>query len=161
MLFQLSKKRKESANKGFALLAALLATMLIMALGALALMLSGRDILISNRIAIEKRTISAAETGVHQLMSGFDPSNLAAASVSNAQADPANANYTYSISTPSRPTTGPEMVPLSGYSIGGGQSWGQTRYVTTVTGQDSATGNSVQIDIGMGYGPVEFSTMSR
>ena len=153
--------QREERQRGFALVTALVAIMIIMAFGVLALLMSGRDILVSSRTVSEKRALSAAETGIHQLMSNFDPSNLGASTATNVQADPSNANSTYSISAPTRPSTGPEFVPLIGYAIGGGQQWGQTRYVTTVTGQDTATGSTVQIDIGVGYGPIEISTMSR
>ncbi|MFB3925268.1 MAG: hypothetical protein ACE14T_04375 [Syntrophales bacterium] len=149
------------AAVGFALVAALLATLIIMAVGILALFLTTRDIRVSYRVVAEKKTMAAAETGIHQLMSSFDPENLAASARTNIQADPSDASFRYSISTPTRPSGGPEIVPLAGYSIGGGQQWGQTRFTAEVTGENTLTGTKVPISIGLGYGPIEFTTMSR
>jgi len=50
---------------------------------------------------------------------------------------------------------------MAGYSIGGGQSWGQRRYVVTVQGRNTAYGTQANISTGVGYGPIEISTMSR
>jgi hypothetical protein len=40
---------------------------------------------------------------------------------------------------------------MQGYSIAGGQEWGQKIYETSVTGANSNYGSSVQIDVGFGY----------
>ena len=76
----------------------------------------------------------------------------------NSAADP---NSRYTISNVGLPTSGPVMLPLRGYSIGGGQQWGQQRYVGSVTGVNTNYNSSVTIDVGMGYGPIEITTMSR
>jgi hypothetical protein len=60
-----------------------------------------------------------------------------------------------------RPAAGPDMLPLAGYAIGGGQQWGQRRYTGRVTGRNTTYDSSVQIDVGMGFGPIEITTMSR
>ncbi len=146
--------------RGFALVAALLATMIIMALGVLALLMSSRDILISGRVVSEKKAYSAAEAGVHQLISNFNPEDLSASETS-ASVDASDLNCVYSVGKPQRPTSGPDFVPLAGYSIGGGQQWGQTTYVAAVTGEEKASGSTAQIAVGLGYGPIEFTTMSR
>jgi hypothetical protein len=76
----------------------------------------------------------------------------------DAATDPASR---YRISNLGRPTTGGDMLPLVGFSIGGGQQWGQRRYVARVTGEHTSDNSSVDIDVGMGFGPIEISTMSR
>ena len=133
-----------------------------MALGYLALSVSTDDLRISRRVVGEKKALAAAETGIHRLMQTFDPGSMTSAQVDQVQvdstADPASR---YSISSIGRPASGPEMLPLSGYSIGGGQQWGQRRYVGSVTGSNSSHGSSVQIDVGLGYGPIDITTMSR
>jgi 1,4-dihydroxy-2-naphthoyl-CoA synthase len=53
------------------------------------------------------------------------------------------------------------MLPLAGYSIGGGQTWGQTRYDVTVTGENTSYNSRAQVSVGLGYGPIEMSTISR
>ena len=119
--------------------------------------------------------MSAAESGIHNLMQNFDPQNVGAsaitASTPNAiqisgiwylRVDAANDPGTvFAIATPTAPTQGPSFLPMSGYAIGGGQSWGRVRYDTTVTGQNTRYGTTAQIGVEVGYGPVEISTMSR
>jgi len=161
-----NSRRNLSAGRGggggFALVTAILAVLILMALGFLAISVSTDDIKISRRVVGEKKALSAAETGIHRLMQNFDPANMGGSQVSDVQvdasADPASR---YTISSVGRPNSGPEMLPLKGYSIGGGQQWGQRRYVGSVTGTNSNYNSSVQIDVGMGYGPIEISTMSR
>jgi Tfp pilus assembly protein PilX len=157
------KKRFICVNqKGFSLVTAILAILILMALGVLALTVSTQDIRISTNTVGEKKAASAAEAGIHQLIRTFDPqvlaNSLATNIVVNETSDP---DSKYSIATPSRPTTGPEMLPMAGYSIGGGQQWGQRRYTTSVTGVNTRYSSSVTINVGVGYGPIEISTMSR
>jgi Tfp pilus assembly protein PilX len=162
----LSIKRREficsGDRRGFALITAMLAIMILMALGFLAISVTTGDLKITSRVVGEKKALSAAETGIHRLIQNFDPANMAGAQVTNAQvnsaADPASR---YSISNVGLPAAGPSSLPLKGYSIGGGQQWGQRRYVGSVTGVNTNYGSSVQIDVGMGYGPIEITTMSR
>jgi Tfp pilus assembly protein PilX len=149
-------------QKGFALITAILAIMILMALGFLALSTSTEDIKISSRVVGEKKALSAAETGIHRLMQNFDPAAMSGSQATNVQVDSAaDPSSRYSISNVGRPASGPEMLALRGYSIGGGQQWGQRRYVGSVTGNNTAYGSSVTIDVGMGYGPIEITTMSR
>ena len=76
----------------------------------------------------------------------------------DAATDPASR---YSINSVGRPTSGPDVLPLTGYSIGGGQQWGQRRYSSRVTGSNTNYDSSVAVDVGMGFGPIEITTMSR
>jgi Tfp pilus assembly protein PilX len=150
-----------AGRRGFALVTAILAIMILMALGLLALNVSTEDVKISHRVVGEKKAMSAAETGVHRLMQNFDPANMAASQVEG-QADAASdPNSRYAITSVGRPASGPDTLPLVGYAIGGGQQWGQRRYAAVVTGTNSSYGSSVPIGVGMGYGPLEITTMSR
>jgi Tfp pilus assembly protein PilX len=149
-------------GKGFALVTAILAIMILMALGFLALSVTTGDLKITARVVGEKKALSAAETGVHRLMQNFDPANMAAVQVTNAQVNAAaDPKSRYTISNVGRPASGPDALPLRGYSIGGGQQWGQRRYAGSVTGVNENYKSSVTIDVGMGYGPIEITTMSR
>lgn len=163
--------RPAEGNRGFALVTAILAVMILMALGFLAISVTTGDLKVSRNIVGEKKAQAAAEAGIHRLLEGFDPSvgmstlTLPSGQQSantwqqvDASADP---DSKYTVGTVSRPAAGPDMLPLVGYSMGGGQSWGQRRYITSVTGSNTRYGSSVQIDVGMGYGPIEISTMSR
>jgi len=148
---------------GFALVTAILAIMILMALGYLALTVSTGDLKISSRVVGEKKAASAAETGIHRMMQDFDPATMLADKVGtayqvDAATDPASL---YVISNVGRPASGPDAVPLTGYSIGGGQQWGQRRYSSRVTGSNTTYDSSVAVDVGMGFGPIEITTMSR
>ena len=162
-----SKTKRKSVidpggRQGFALVTAILAIMILMALGFLALSVTTGDLKITARVVGEKKALSAAEAGIHRLMQNFDPVNLTGAQATsvqvNAAADPKSR---YTISSVGRPASGPDALPLRGYSIGGGQQWGQRRYVGSVTGVNENYKSSVTIDVGMGYGPIEITTMSR
>ncbi|MDA8125329.1 MAG: hypothetical protein M0009_09100 [Deltaproteobacteria bacterium] len=159
------KKRNFCLNGkrgGFALVTALLAIMILLALGIWALNVSTGDLRISSRLVGEKKALAAAEAGIHRLMQGFDPADLTASQVSNVQVDSATDPATrYKITNVQKPTSGPESLPLAGYAISGGQQWGQTRYVATVTGENTNYGSSAPVAVGVGYGPVEITTMYR
>ena len=142
-------------NKGFALIAALLATMIIMAFGVLALLMTGQDIQMSANLVSEKRAESAAETGIHQIMSTFDPN--ARVAVTNAQADPNNPNLVYSSSVPTQSTTTPE-VPAPGFDA---MNYVRSNFSTNITGQDTATGTRMDVTVGIGFGPVDAGTGYR
>ena len=151
-----------ASEKGFLLIVSALAIIVFLALGFLALNMSGRDIGISARVVGEKKAFSACQSGLHRMVITFDPENLASSSVSDVQVDAANdPTSLYSIGTPSRPTSGPGMLPLAGYAIGGGQVWGQTRYDVTVTGTNTSYGTRMSVSAGVGYGPIEITTISR
>lgn len=162
-IFKIKKQQlKVQSEKGFVLVLAVLAIAILLAVGILALTMSGRDVRISSRVVGEKKAFSACESGIHSMIVNFDPADLAASAVSDVQVDAANDPASrYSIGTPGRPTTGPGMIPLAGYSIGGGQVWGQTMYTVTITGENTAYGSRVSAGVGIGYGPIEMTTISR
>ena len=144
-------------QNGFSLIIAILSMFILMALGFLALSVTTNDLQITNRIVGEKKALFVAETGIHSLTRNFTPDNLTGSSAQIAN-DPASR---YTISTASRPSSGADTLPLKGYSIGGGQQWGQKIFNVSVTGENTFYGSKVQIDVGFGYGPVEITTMSR
>lgn len=154
--------RTIKTEKGFALVAAILACMILLALAMLVINLSTRDLRISAKTVGEKKAMTAAETGIHQLIINFNPQNLAASAVTNVAADAVNApGDFYTVSVPTLPAAGPAFLPLTGFAIGGGQSWGQRRYSVDVTGTNTSYNTRVDIGLGVGYGPIEISTMSR
>jgi len=168
-------KRGLSSQKGFILLTALLACVVLFALTFLIIDLSTSDLKISSQTVGQKKAMIAAEAGIHSMMRNFDPQNLAASVTSDLtpsafkiggtwyqRVDSANdPNSVYTISTPTTPTAGPVFLPLTGYSIGGGQQWGQRAYNVQVTGRNTTYNTTVTIQTGIGYGPVEISTMMR
>lgn len=155
-------KRRLSSEKGFALITAIMACAILFALAMLILQLSTGDLRVSSRSVGDKKAMTAAETGIHRLMQNFDPQNLAASAAASIQVDPGNDPASiYTIGTPGLPLSGPAFLPMAGYSIGGGQSWGQRRYQAIVEGQNTAYDTRANISTGVGYGPIEISTMSR
>lgn len=154
------KVLKIKNKKGFALVAALLTILILTAIGVLIFTVTTQDIRVSTRVTGEKKAFSAAEAGIHRVIQNFNPDNLAAGVVANVQVDPAtdpDSRYTVnSIASSSMPP-----LPLPGYAIGGGQQWGQRRYDASVTGTNTRYGSSVTIDVGIGYGPIEITTMYK
>lgn len=161
LLDRVKKLTRDRSPEGFAMLAALLANLILLAFCVLSVWVATKDIRISSRMVGEKLALSAAESGIHHLMANFNPEDLPASAAVNVQIDPLDSHLLYNASVPGRPTTGPIMIPLPGYSIGGGQQWGQTRYNTTVTGSHDLYKSTVEIEVGIGYGPIEMTSMYR
>lgn len=153
----LSMKRQN--QNGFSLVIAILALLILMALGFLAISIPTSDLQITTRIVGEKKALIAAEAGINSLSQSFTPDSSSA--VSGQVVDSSHPESIYSISNATRPTTGADTLPLKGYSIGGGQQWGQMLFNVRVTGENTYYGSQVQIDVGMGFGPVEITTMFR
>jgi len=153
---------KAHSENGFALIAALMGILILTAMGILVFTISTQDIRISSRLIGEKKAFSATEVGIHQFMLSFDPANLDASAVSNVPVDLTNdPDSRYTVGTPFRPTAGPAALPLTGYAIGGGQQWGQDRFNASVSGTNTRYHSLVQVNIGVGYGPVEITTAYR
>lgn len=151
------KIRKEL---GFALVAALLSVWILTAVGVLVFTVTTQDVRISSRMVGEKKAFMAAEAGVHQLTAGFDPLNLNDTTRYNLffPVDSGMEPDTfYRIGTPAIPTRGPASIPMPGHS----QPWGSNRYVSIVTGMNNRYQSSVQVETGVGFGPVEITTAYR
>lgn len=149
-------------ERGFALIAALLANLILLAVGIIALNLSTGDIRISMRSVGDKKAVNAAEAGLHWLTVNFDAATYTSLiNTTNAVTSGVDSNTRYTINSIAEPTTGPAQIPLPGFSIGGSQTWGQARYDARITGENTAYSSRVTIDVGLGHGPVEMGTMSR
>ena len=150
-----SKKYYINSEKGFALLLALIACVILVALGALVINLSTGDLKTSGQILGEKRAMLAAEKGVGRLIQVFNanagnvPTIVTTTSADDLAVDPTS---TYTISAPNR-TAAQSMV---GYS----PPWGMATYSINVTGSNAAaaySGKQATIGVGLGYGPVDVS----
>jgi len=151
-------------DSGFVLIAALLTIWILTAVGMLVFAVSTQDVRISSRMVGEKKAFFATEAGVHSLVQGFDPLQLLTDPKYTGEFrvdDLGDPDSWYRIGTPAVPTRGPAAIPLSGYTVGGGQQWGVTRYVATVTGRNNRYRSMVQVDTGIGFGPVEITTAYR
>lgn len=154
-------KKILSSEKGFILVVAVMACAILFALTMLIINLSTSDLRVSSKLVGEKKALSAAEAGLHRLMQNFDPQNPTASETSNfvvidSTNDPSSV---YKIIQSAVPNAGPIFMPMTGYSIGGGQSWGQKRFTVEVEGRNTAYDTKVNIQSAVGYGPVEISTM--
>lgn len=146
-------------RQGFALIAALLALWVLTAVGILIFSITTQDIRITSRIVGEKKAFSAAEAGTNWLTQNFNPANLGASVVDHRQVDPNNDTASrFTVTQPTPPTTGPAAIPDKGSNMSGSPIWGQVRYLATVTGTNTKYNNKVEIDAGIGYGPVDVST---
>ena len=151
-----------SSQKGFILLTAIMACLILLALTILIINLSTSDLRSSSQSVGQKKALIAAETGIHRMIQTFDPQNLPASAATDVQVDSATDPYSvYTIAAPTMPTGGAIFLPLTGFAIGGGQQWGQRRYNVDVTGRNTTYDTTVTIGVGIGYGPVEISTMMR
>ena len=149
-------------EEGFALIAAMMAILILTGVGILVFMISTQDIRISGRLVGEKKAVSAAEAGAHSLSTTFYPFNLASNAVANVPVDTTNdPSSQYSIGIPTRHTSGTALLPMTGYSQSGGQQWGQARYNAPITGSNTTYRSNVQVNLGLGYGPVEMTTTYR
>ncbi len=154
--------RKIASSGGFALIAALMAILVLTAVGAMAFVVSTKDIRIASRVVGEKKAFFAAEGGIHWLLGNFDPGNLPGLLKSNVPVDSTNdPESVYSITQVAIPSQEPETLPLPGFSWMGIQHWGQQRYIAAVTGNNTRYRSQVQIDLSLGYGPVEIMTSYR
>lgn len=155
---------REGKQGGFALIAALLVIWVLTAVGILIFTVTTQDVRISSRMVGEKKAFFATEAGIHSLTQWFNPLNLTDSDKYNksfqvdGEQDPASQ---YQIGSPAIPTKGPAAIAIAGYAVGGGQQWGATRFVATVTGTNTKYGTMVQADVGVGFGPVEVSTAYR
>jgi hypothetical protein len=63
---------KKNSEAGFALIAAIMACLILLALGMLVISLSTQDIRVSTKIVGEKRALAAAYTGINSLLQAHD-----------------------------------------------------------------------------------------
>ena len=152
-----SKKYYINSEKGFALVLALIACLILVALGALVIYLSTGDLTTSGSILGNKRAMLAAEKGVGRVIQEFNagtiPTIVQTTSADDLAVDP---NSTYQISIPFR-TAAQNMV---GYS----PPWGMATYSIDVTGSNAAaaySGKQVTIGVGLGYGPIDTSLIYK
>lgn len=143
-------KKTGNSERGFILLTALIAVLILMAVGFFALTMVSGDLMISYRLVGERKALSAAESGVHAF---FVSSDYAA--ISETQVDPANDPYArYSVSAPQGNTITPK-VHMPGY----GPEYLSNNYVADVTGRDLNFHSSVTIRIGIADIPAPSSTL--
>ena len=145
-----SSKRRLSSERGFALITAILACMILFALAMLIINLSTGDLQVSARNVGEKKAMIAAETGIHQVMRNFNKNNPTASAAANVPVDATNDPASvYTITAPTqrmKPDGNPAWVPESGNSV----CPKRLIYQASVTGQNTAYNTTMTVDIGIG-----------
>lgn len=157
-------KRNLRRKGGFALVAALMAIWILTAVGILVFTVSTQDLRISTRLVGEKRAFAAVETGIHALTRDFDYDNPGASKKDNVLADAGgDPGARYTISTPWIPTSteGPAFIYYRGFSAESANAWGRSRYLADVTGFNTRHGSTMEVNTGIGYGPVPISPESQ
>ena len=148
------KKRRAG---GFALIAAVMANLVLMAVGIIAVNLSTQDLRVSMKIVGDKKAMGAAEAATHWVLLNFDPANPGAVAMEKRPATELSAGLDprtrITITQPVAAATGPRQVNLSGYDMAS-TPWVLVRYDTTVTGRNEDYQTSMTIEAGLGYGPV-------
>ena len=149
--FRIHKRKPE---QGFVLIAALFAMLILLAVGVLGLTMTTQDIRTSGQYLTERRSFSAADTGITALCLSFDPNVLVP--VSNVQVDSANdPSATYSYTKPTRNSSTPSIPAIrSDITVGGGTNWIYELYDGSVTGKSGSFGSGLNVDVSLKYGPV-------
>ena len=134
----------KDSEKGFALVVALIACMILIALGALIMTLSTGDIKSSSHILGQKRAMNAAEKGVNRLIQQYNldntPANVQTTLADDLVVDP---NSLYTISIPNATGT----IHPSGFSM----DWQLSTYDVNVRGWHQHYTGNVTIGVGIGH----------
>ena len=141
-----SNRKRPSSEQGFALVTALMACAILFALAMLVLTLSTGDLKVSARNVGDKKASIAAEAGIQQVLTIFDPENLPSATTVPVDAVRAPGSV-YSFSTPVHLPNDSGPCPV-GYDC---SIWAQKRYRATITGQNTRYNTKVEVDVGIGY----------
>jgi len=145
---------RQKSENGFAIIAALMAVMILMAVGFFSLTVTGQDVLISSRLVGERKAFSAAEAGMHKvcwLLNPFLPlANFGLPVVGIPQSidsvrDP---SITYEITSPPA-----FLYTINLYGFDMSKAYTGNVYGTRITGKDASYNSSVSIDIGTVYSP--------
>jgi hypothetical protein len=151
-------------EKGFALLAALIASLILLAVGMLVINMSAGDLVSSSQSVGTKKAFTAVETGVYRFAENFTmdpttwttangyyscPANFTAANITTWQsASTVDSNTKFVICTPG---PDPNMPPIP---VPGNQDWYYVFYNVTIAGQNTSYESFAKVDVGVGFGPV-------
>ncbi|HYA14507.1 MAG TPA: hypothetical protein VEF33_09235 [Syntrophales bacterium] len=132
----------KSSEKGFALIAAIMACLILLAVGMLVFGLSTQDIRISVKVVGDKRSLEAVEEGIQMLIQNFVRSNPSAYTGQVERAD--NKSF-YNISVAQVPARNPEYVSLAGFS-----DFSLKRYTVVISGTNTEYGTQATVSVGIG-----------
>ena len=161
-------------ERGFALVAALMANLILLAVGIIAINLSTQDLRISMKSLGDKKALAATEAALHWLTINFNGDTSAVAktnvyvSTLDGSLDP-RARITIKAPWPSGPEPNPPtndpVLPgkrypppqtlLANYQVGGSITWGQMTYMTRITSTSEDYQTNATVKVGFALGPVE------
>ena len=154
-------------SEGYIFVAALLAVFLMTAIGILIFSLTSRDLITTVRLIGEKRAQNAAETGVQRLMEQISTNigDVSGVTTSRQTITVTSGSRTftdyYTVTSTALPSNVFTAAHSSGYEVGGtgtAKSWSSTITGYTVVGESGDFGGRFEVEVGVGYGPVELST---
>lgn len=135
---------RQKSEKGFVLIAALMAMMIILAVSIFILNTTTKDVFISSRLVGERKAFSAAESGMQYFCLNFTGSAMSA--VSNQSVDATNdSTAKFDIASPLYI----DSIPAAGSS----SDWVYLIWTADVTGKDTAYNSSATVTAGIKYGP--------
>jgi len=138
-------KRQKNSEEGFVLVVAIMAIIVMVAVGFFAMTMISGDLVITSRLASERRAFSAAESGVHAILTSLDFDNLASANVSNVRVSANDPTLVYSARTQATE----RQIFIPGYDLAS-----KARiHEAVVTGRNTQDGSSVTLSVGVAGPP--------
>lgn len=158
-------------EKGFALVAAIIACLILLAIGMLVINMSTGDLFTTAAVVGNKKAMAGAESGITKIISDVDPKKWTTTFDYTTDANCRSNGFTgytwIQITGGTDPHTEfavcrPEISPLapipsSGDELGGGGSEGGRyiyRYNSTVVGRNTSYDTEAKLDVGVGFGPI-------
>lgn len=160
------KKMNLRNERGFALMAAIIACLILLALGMLVINMSTGDLRSSVMTVGNKKSLAATESGIHRVIQDFNPPAALAYATTDCATNPTNPSYNWqSISSGASvgidantrfavcAPTASDMPPVSipGSAI---DEWAMMRYNGSIVGENTSYNSLTKVDIGIGFGPV-------
>lgn len=140
------------SQDGFVLIAAVMAVMILIAVGFFALTVSTQDMRVSTRLVGERKAFSAAESGLNEVCRTLNP-NSATAIVAQ-KVDPTNDPKTeFDATAPIRDENIAEMW-FPGFEPGNKSAV----FRTEITGRDTSYGSEARLSVGIASTPAPTGT---
>jgi len=139
------------SQKGFALVTAILACVILMALAILVMNMSTNDLRVSGRNVGEKTALNAADTGTQVMLRNFDYLTRETNPLpTDTQVAPDDDSAIFTITHPDLPSY---HSNISGYSMAGGQKMVRNVYPLESEGRSITHDTRAVVEFAIGNGP--------
>ena len=147
--YRIFSNNRMKSEDGFVLIAAIMAVMILIAVGFFALTVTTQDTRISTRVVGERKAFSAAEAGVNEICRTINPGNLVP--ITGQKIDTAkDPSAEFDATAPARNTDYPSIqIPGSDLS----KAYAGAIFGVTVTGRDTSYNSETSIEVGVAYAP--------